>query len=195
MRRNKKSDPRFFHLSGQVGSRSPSLSSNNETLEECMVCSDMKRDTLFGPCGHIATCSLCSPRVKKCLICKEQVQSRTKVPDAPSQRFVMCRTVYRATVNHSVSSRRLRSVWCALIRRQLFSSSPVVTCAPVRVSQLSLSSSPSCSWHHTSSHITPCDLPLRQPKKLILSSAIECHIAHDCDWRHLGVCVRRHRTS
>lgn len=67
-------------ISGQVGSRSPSMISNDsETLEECMVCSDMKRDTLFGPCGHIATCSLCSPRVKKCLICKEQVQSRTKV--------------------------------------------------------------------------------------------------------------------
>ncbi|XP_070603723.1 E3 ubiquitin-protein ligase MIB1 isoform X3 [Erythrolamprus reginae] len=65
--------------SGQVGSRSPSMISNDsETLEECMVCSDMKRDTLFGPCGHIATCSLCSPRVKKCLICKEHVQSRTK---------------------------------------------------------------------------------------------------------------------
>ena len=63
-----------------MGSRSPSMISNDsETLEECMVCSDMKRDTLFGPCGHIATCSLCSPRVKKCLICKEQVQSRTKV--------------------------------------------------------------------------------------------------------------------
>lgn len=65
--------------SGQVGTRSPSLNSNIESLEECMVCSDMKRDTLFGPCGHIATCSLCSPRVKKCLICKDQVQSRTKV--------------------------------------------------------------------------------------------------------------------
>lgn len=71
----------FFPLSssGQVGTRSPSLNSNIESLEECMVCSDMKRDTLFGPCGHIATCSLCSPRVKKCLICKDQVQSRTKV--------------------------------------------------------------------------------------------------------------------
>ncbi|XP_045061904.1 E3 ubiquitin-protein ligase mib1-like isoform X5 [Coregonus clupeaformis] len=67
--------------SGQVGSRSPSLNSNSETLEECMVCSDMKRDTLFGPCGHIATCSLCSPRVKKCLICKDQVQSRTKIEE------------------------------------------------------------------------------------------------------------------
>ncbi|PIK53057.1 putative E3 ubiquitin-protein ligase MIB1 [Apostichopus japonicus] len=50
-------------------------------IDECMVCSDMKRDTLFGPCGHIATCSLCSPRVKKCLLCKEQVQSRTKIEE------------------------------------------------------------------------------------------------------------------
>ncbi|XP_022256765.1 E3 ubiquitin-protein ligase MIB1-like isoform X2 [Limulus polyphemus] len=54
---------------------------DRDTLEECMVCSDMKRDTLFGPCGHIATCSLCSPRVKKCLMCKEPVQSRTKVEE------------------------------------------------------------------------------------------------------------------
>lgn len=76
----KKSLTAGFFCSGQVGSRSPSMINNDsETLEECMVCSDMKRDTLFGPCGHIATCSLCSPRVKKCLICKEQVQSRTKV--------------------------------------------------------------------------------------------------------------------
>nr|XP_006814876.1 PREDICTED: E3 ubiquitin-protein ligase mib1-like [Saccoglossus kowalevskii] len=52
-----------------------------EAYEECMVCSDMKRDTLFGPCGHIATCSLCSPRVKKCLLCKEPVQSRTKIEE------------------------------------------------------------------------------------------------------------------
>ncbi|CAB1444372.1 unnamed protein product [Pleuronectes platessa] len=67
--------------SGQVGTRSPSQNSNIESLDECMVCSDMKRDTLFGPCGHIATCSLCSPRVKKCLICKDQVQSRTKIEE------------------------------------------------------------------------------------------------------------------
>jgi len=53
--------------------------SEQESFEDCMVCSDTKRDTLFGPCGHVATCSLCSPRVKKCLLCKEPVQSRTKV--------------------------------------------------------------------------------------------------------------------
>uniref|UniRef100_A0A0L8FS13 RING-type domain-containing protein n=2 Tax=Octopus bimaculoides TaxID=37653 RepID=A0A0L8FS13_OCTBM len=57
------------------------IRNDQETLEECMVCSDMKRDTLFGPCVHIATCSLCSPRVKKCLICKEPVQSRTKIEE------------------------------------------------------------------------------------------------------------------
>ncbi|XP_072169897.1 E3 ubiquitin-protein ligase MIB1-like [Diadema setosum] len=60
-------------------SSSPTV--DQDSLEECMVCSDMKRDTLFGPCSHIATCSLCSPRVKKCLICKEQVQSRTKIEE------------------------------------------------------------------------------------------------------------------
>ncbi|XP_071952953.1 E3 ubiquitin-protein ligase MIB1-like isoform X2 [Antedon mediterranea] len=68
-------------------SNNPVQQSNNlvhqeeDSLDECMVCSDMKRDTIFGPCGHIATCSLCSPRVKKCLVCKEQVQSRTKIEE------------------------------------------------------------------------------------------------------------------
>ena len=44
-----------------------------------MVCSDHKRDTLFVPCGHIVTCSSCASRVKKCLLCKEPVVSRSKV--------------------------------------------------------------------------------------------------------------------
>ncbi|XP_037498060.1 E3 ubiquitin-protein ligase MIB1 isoform X1 [Rhipicephalus sanguineus] len=52
-----------------------------EALEDCIVCSDMKRDTLFDPCGHIATCALCAPRVKKCLLCKEPVLARTKVEE------------------------------------------------------------------------------------------------------------------
>nr|CAG4652152.1 EOG090X0D3U [Triops cancriformis] len=52
-----------------------------ETIEECMVCSDLKRDTLFGPCGHVACCLVCAPRVKKCLICKEVVQTRMKIEE------------------------------------------------------------------------------------------------------------------
>ncbi|CAD5112182.1 DgyrCDS1415 [Dimorphilus gyrociliatus] len=59
----------------------PSCGSESESVEECMVCSDLRRDTLFGPCGHVTTCSLCSPRVKKCLMCKETVQSRTKIEE------------------------------------------------------------------------------------------------------------------
>jgi len=66
----------YSGASAGVGSLVPS---EQESFEDCMVCSDTKRDTLFGPCGHVATCSLCSPRVKKCLLCKEPVQSRTKV--------------------------------------------------------------------------------------------------------------------
>ncbi len=57
------------------------VSDEPESLTECMVCSDNKRDTLFGPCGHIATCSLCASRVKKCFICKEVIQTRTKIEE------------------------------------------------------------------------------------------------------------------
>ena len=69
----------FYFSSPGAASNVALIRNEQEALEECMVCSDLKRDTLFGPCGHIATCSLCSPRVKKCLLCKEHVQSRTKV--------------------------------------------------------------------------------------------------------------------
>lgn len=49
------------------------------TIDECLVCSDGKREMLFSPCGHVACCNACAPRVKKCLICRENVLSRTKV--------------------------------------------------------------------------------------------------------------------
>ena len=32
-------------------------SSTGSSLDECMVCSDHKRDVLFLPCGHICVCS------------------------------------------------------------------------------------------------------------------------------------------
>lgn len=51
----------------------------NSTLEECLVCSDAKRDMLFQPCNHVTCCSGCAPRVKKCLICRESVVNRIKV--------------------------------------------------------------------------------------------------------------------
>ncbi|XP_049314109.1 E3 ubiquitin-protein ligase mind-bomb isoform X1 [Bactrocera dorsalis] len=50
-------------------------------LEECLVCSDAKRDTVFKPCGHVCCCDTCAPRVKKCLICRETVTSREKIDE------------------------------------------------------------------------------------------------------------------
>lgn len=56
-------------------------SGGNTTPSECLVCSDFKRDVLFNPCGHIACCNVCSPRVKKCLICREPVQSSVQIDE------------------------------------------------------------------------------------------------------------------
>lgn len=50
-------------------------------LDECLVCSDLKRDTLFKPCGHVACCGVCAPRVKKCLVCREPVAGRVKIEE------------------------------------------------------------------------------------------------------------------
>ncbi|KAH9516075.1 E3 ubiquitin-protein ligase MIB1 [Dermatophagoides farinae] len=58
-----------------------SIVQDPESLIECTVCSDNKRDTLFGPCGHIIACSICATRMKKCLICKEMIQTRTKIEE------------------------------------------------------------------------------------------------------------------
>jgi E3 ubiquitin-protein ligase mind-bomb len=58
------------------------------TLDECLVCSDLKRDTLFKPCGHVACCSVCSPRVKKCLVCREPVVGRVKVMDIYIKKYL-----------------------------------------------------------------------------------------------------------
>ncbi|XP_001353017.1 E3 ubiquitin-protein ligase mind-bomb [Drosophila pseudoobscura] len=57
------------------------LKTGGTSLEECMVCSDAKRDTVFKPCGHVSCCDTCAPRVKKCLICRETVSSREKIDE------------------------------------------------------------------------------------------------------------------
>ncbi|XP_032666161.1 E3 ubiquitin-protein ligase MIB1 [Odontomachus brunneus] len=50
-------------------------------IDECLVCSDGKREMLFSPCGHVACCNACAPRVKKCLICRENVLLRVKIEE------------------------------------------------------------------------------------------------------------------
>jgi len=48
-------------------------------VDECLLCSEQKRDTVFKPCGHVVSCEACGSRIKKCLICRETVASREKV--------------------------------------------------------------------------------------------------------------------
>ncbi|KAK2723321.1 hypothetical protein QYM36_001843 [Artemia franciscana] len=55
--------------------------SGEDSSDECMVCSDLKREIVFNPCGHAVSCSNCSSRIKKCIICKEQVQTRIKIEE------------------------------------------------------------------------------------------------------------------
>ncbi|CAF1414523.1 unnamed protein product [Adineta ricciae] len=51
----------------------------NENFLECLICSDHSRDTIFYPCLHIVTCHSCANRMKKCLLCKEKIQTKTKI--------------------------------------------------------------------------------------------------------------------
>ncbi|CAH0725920.1 unnamed protein product, partial [Brenthis ino] len=55
------------------------IQQSDPTADECLVCSDAKRDTLFRPCGHICCCNVCAARVKKCLLCRAGVSSRQRV--------------------------------------------------------------------------------------------------------------------
>ena len=64
----------FVWFSHDIEPRTPSA-----VMNECLVCSDGKREMLFSPCGHVACCNPCGPRVKKCLICRESVVSHVKV--------------------------------------------------------------------------------------------------------------------
>ncbi|EDV97630.1 GH16977 [Drosophila grimshawi] len=72
-----------FGLNGINADMAQSLhvESSSSSLEECLVCSDAKRDTVFKPCGHVCCCETCAPRVKKCLICRETVSSREKIDE------------------------------------------------------------------------------------------------------------------
>lgn len=72
------------NLTGNTGNSENVINSKTGTpgtggLDECLLCSEQKRDTLFKPCGHVCCCETCAPRVKKCLICRESVSAKEKV--------------------------------------------------------------------------------------------------------------------
>ncbi|XP_026470111.1 E3 ubiquitin-protein ligase MIB1-like isoform X2 [Ctenocephalides felis] len=63
------------------GSDNLDVCTEDNALDECLVCSDMKRDTIFFPCTHVSCCYTCAPRIKKCLICRENVGNRIKIEE------------------------------------------------------------------------------------------------------------------
>ena len=50
--------------------------STSKSPDECLICSDNKREILFKPCNHVAACESCGRRCKKCLICKKAIEER-----------------------------------------------------------------------------------------------------------------------
>ncbi|CAF4757892.1 unnamed protein product [Pieris macdunnoughi] len=71
--------PPVASTSTETPAPAPEAPVKSETEEECLVCSDAKRDTLFRPCGHICCCNVCAARVKKCFECRAPVTSRARV--------------------------------------------------------------------------------------------------------------------
>ncbi|CAL8313107.1 unnamed protein product [Gadus morhua 'NCC'] len=72
-----------------------------------MVCSDMKRDTLFAQCGDTSHLLPGAPRVKKCLICKDQpVQKpRAAVLFQPCGHMCACESISRGNKEGRASTR------------------------------------------------------------------------------------------
>ncbi|KEG14175.1 hypothetical protein DQ04_00591160 [Trypanosoma grayi] len=51
----------------------PNLARHDE--EECVVCMNHKRDTLFEPCRHLCVCWPCSRAMHTCPLCRQEITS------------------------------------------------------------------------------------------------------------------------
>jgi hypothetical protein len=47
----------------------------NEEQEECLICYDAPKESVFNPCGHYYTCYNCSKRCQTCPVCRVTVIS------------------------------------------------------------------------------------------------------------------------
>lgn len=133
---------------GAAKAQSPTPSLDpSEAGDECMVCSDAGREIVFGPCGHCVTCEHCGSRVKKCLLCRAPVVSRSKVRGNVEavrgenyDKFIYSfltgrvRCSWRWAVVGKMSVMffsllvfRLRNAWCVRIRKRVLYSSRVAT--------------------------------------------------------------------
>ncbi|VDH99791.1 E3 ubiquitin-protein ligase mind-bomb [Mytilus galloprovincialis] len=62
----------------QASKSDPQTSSEKDSLvQECMVCSENMACIKFSPCGHVITCFDCCQKMRKCISCKENIDSKT----------------------------------------------------------------------------------------------------------------------
>lgn len=98
-------------------------------LDECLLCSERKRDTVFKPCGHVCCCEGCTARVKKCLICRESVSARDKIDEC-----VVCSdrpaSVFFKPCGHMVSCENCAPIMkkCVECRTPIESMVPWIVC-------------------------------------------------------------------
>merc|ERR1712137_399856 len=65
-----------------VGMPASSRLKSTPSVSECAVCMDAEVDTVFVPCGHMATCSTCAERLGKrpcCPVCRKRVKHMQRV--------------------------------------------------------------------------------------------------------------------
>lgn len=48
----------------------------DEEQEECLLCYDAPKQSVFNPCGHFYTCNNCSVKLHTCPICRIHIESR-----------------------------------------------------------------------------------------------------------------------
>ena len=57
------------------------IEKENEELRElytCKICLDEKVCITFVPCGHLVTCQTCSPKLRKCPLCRTFIRRTIK---------------------------------------------------------------------------------------------------------------------
>ena len=78
---------------------SSNAATDQEPETSCTICCDMPRDTLLMPCCHIAVCSVCSLRVRRCLICKGHVESTIQVGFLNFIVCYLCLSLFQRNIN------------------------------------------------------------------------------------------------
>ncbi|KAL5963648.1 E3 ubiquitin-protein ligase mib1 [Taenia solium] len=90
----------------------------SEELRECMVCSSRDRGALLTPCGHIVACQQCTQLLKKCIICRQQVEAYREIPACRECTFRPAVTLTRSC-NHFLVCRECLVPRVARLNRAL----------------------------------------------------------------------------